>query len=224
MKKITLLIASLFLVVGLSAQIFENLYLIGDATAAGWDNNNPIQGTKVEEGVFTWTATLNAPSPDQRFKFLTEVGTWINTITCQITENGHETVVLGQEMDLFLKGDPYGGYDNAFQVETTDQYRIDVDLNTMKMTIIAASTVGISTISKDDVPFKATSIGGVINITMSDASMVDNFEVYNIAGSMVASKSNVSNRFSTDAQLTSGVYVVKVRSNNKVYSSKVIVR
>jgi hypothetical protein len=54
--------------------------------------------------------------------------------------------------------------------------------------------------------------------------MVDNFEVYNIAGSLVESKSNVSNRFSTDTKLTYGIYVVKVRSNSKVYSSKVLVR
>ena len=53
------------------------LYLIGDASPNGWDNNNatPMDVVANEPGGFTWTGPLNAGE----LKFLTTLGQWIPT-------------------------------------------------------------------------------------------------------------------------------------------------
>ncbi|RAV98139.1 SusF/SusE family outer membrane protein [Pseudochryseolinea flava] len=51
---------------------YQNIYLIGDATTAGWDAANAIAMTKdgVDANVFTWTGELKS-SGDGYFRFLT---------------------------------------------------------------------------------------------------------------------------------------------------------
>jgi hypothetical protein len=226
MKKFTLFIASLFLVAGLSAQtVFENLYLLGDATEAGWNNTAAIPLTKVSPGVFTITATLTAPTGnDERFKFSTELGQWDPSVTCQTDVEGHETVVLGQEHGLVEKANQPDGYDNAFQVAVTGEYKIDVDLNTYTMTVVDASTVGINDISKESAPFSIISKSATIGIVMDNSSVAESFEIYNIGGSLVYSKSNIDGSYYAESGFAPGIYVVRVSSNNKVYSLKVVVR
>lgn len=50
---------------------YDNLYLVGNATEAGWDPDAAIPMEKQEPGIFTWTGTLSDYSIDEgRFKFL----------------------------------------------------------------------------------------------------------------------------------------------------------
>lgn len=54
---------------------YENLYIVGDATDAGWDANNPIAMT-VDAGdpnIFTWTGDLKSTGRGQ-FRFLVATG------------------------------------------------------------------------------------------------------------------------------------------------------
>ncbi len=206
------------------------LYLVGNGTEVGWNNQSDVTLTKTGEGLFTWTGTLisrhdtNNGETKRRFKFLTQHGQWDPGVTCRTDVDGHKIITPGDEMNLQVRAHGTEGFDNAFQVETTGEYRIDIDLNTMKMVINEATEVGINDITKNELPFTITSKDGRISVVMDDASMVDYFEVYTIAGSLVESKSRVSNRFSTDSKLGSGIYIIRLRSNNRVYSSKVIVR
>ena len=55
MKKITFLIACLLAVFGMSAiNHYDNLYVVGDACAAGWSPDDALEMTKVGDGQFTW--------------------------------------------------------------------------------------------------------------------------------------------------------------------------
>ena len=56
MKKITFLIACLLAVFGMSAiNHYDNLYVVGDACAAGWSPDDALEMTKVGDGQFTGT-------------------------------------------------------------------------------------------------------------------------------------------------------------------------
>ena len=71
MKKITFLIACLLAVFGMSAiNHYDNLYVVGDACAAGWSPDDALEMTKVGDGQFTWTGELLDKTGDRRFKFL----------------------------------------------------------------------------------------------------------------------------------------------------------
>lgn len=50
----------------------ENLWIVGDATPAGWNINSPVQMTKSSDYIFTWTGQLNAGE----FKFPIATGDW----------------------------------------------------------------------------------------------------------------------------------------------------
>ena len=51
---------------------YENLWIVGDATPAGWNINAPVQMTRESEFIFTWTGQLN---PGE-FKFPIATGDW----------------------------------------------------------------------------------------------------------------------------------------------------
>lgn len=139
MKKTTLLLLSLFLVlVSTSAASYENLYLIGNATTAEWTTGDKkIAMTKESDGVFTWTGPLkNKADGDNgqlRFKFLVK-NDWSPSITCRYDVAGHTELISGVEVDIYEHPGGSGTYDNAFQVTETGIYMLYVNLNTMKMT------------------------------------------------------------------------------------------
>lgn len=51
---------------------FENLWIVGDATPAGWNIDAPVEMTRSDDYVFTWTGQL---SPGE-FKFPISTGNW----------------------------------------------------------------------------------------------------------------------------------------------------
>ena len=51
---------------------YENLWIVGDATPAGWNINAPVPMTRESEYMFTWTGQLNAGE----FKFPIATGDW----------------------------------------------------------------------------------------------------------------------------------------------------
>lgn len=137
MKKITFLMACLLSVFGLSAAtMYENLYVVGDACAAGWSPNDALEMTKLETGKFTWTGQLLDKTGDRRFKFLVGRG-WDPCLAPNPDVPDHEVVTPGVPATLYDKGE-HGGYDTSFQVEETGIYTIDIDLNTMTMLLTKA--------------------------------------------------------------------------------------
>lgn len=134
MRNVTFLILMCFLSFFTPAYaVYDNLYLVGNATEAGWNPDAAIPMERSEAGVFSWTGTLTDYSVDQaRFKFLV-ANRWEPSITCRCDVLGHLLVEPGVEYDLYERPTANDGYDNAFQVAVTGVYTLEVNLNTMKM-------------------------------------------------------------------------------------------
>jgi len=128
------LIINIFFLLNLSAIIlYDKLYIVGDATEAGWNPGAALEMTSVETGVFTWTGLLSDNSKDQaRFKFIV-AREWHPSISCRFNVNGHLMLTSCVESDLYERPISNEGYDNAFQVSSNGTYSIHVDLNTMKL-------------------------------------------------------------------------------------------
>lgn len=113
--------------------MYEKLYIVGNATEAGWNPGGAFEMTKVESGIFTWTGLLSDNSKDQaRFKFLV-AREWHPSLTCRLDVNGHLVMTSSTEYDLFERTTGTEGYDNAFQVSSNGTYTVQVNLNTMKI-------------------------------------------------------------------------------------------
>lgn len=102
----------------------ENLYLTGDATSIGWNNQTPIEMTSTDGGMtFTCTDILQAGSARSGFKFLTEKGSWSNVY------------VKGEDNKLnFYEGVPGDVQDVKFTVDRAGEYRITANFETMEVT------------------------------------------------------------------------------------------
>ncbi|MDR1683206.1 MAG: SusF/SusE family outer membrane protein [Candidatus Symbiothrix sp.] len=131
MKKSFFLLIGLLSMLNIYAYDAANLYLVGNATLATWDPDKALEMEQVETNVFTWTGVLMDNTNDARFKFLV-VRDWNPSITCQITTPGHQIINPGEDYDLY---EQTGGEDNAFQVTKTGIYTVNVNLNTLKMSI-----------------------------------------------------------------------------------------
>lgn len=95
------------------------IYIVGEATDAGWDINNAIEMTYVSPNV--WTGTFNLKA-GKEFKFFPEKGSWDNGIG-------------GDRFDNFIGcSDPGSG--NFKNHGTVDgYYLVIVDLNTKTVTV-----------------------------------------------------------------------------------------
>lgn len=102
----------------------EHLYLTGDATSIGWNNQTPIEMTSTDGGMtFTCTDILQAGSARSGFKFLTEKGSWSNVY------------VKGEDNKLnFYEGVPGEDKDVKFTVDKAGEYRITANFETMEVT------------------------------------------------------------------------------------------
>ena len=102
----------------------EHLYLIGDATSIGWNNQAPIEMTSTDGGMtFTCTDILQAGSARSGFKFLTEKDSWSNVY------------VKGKDNKLnFYEGVPSSDKDVKFTVDKAGEYRITANFETMEVT------------------------------------------------------------------------------------------
>lgn len=143
MKKHIFLLLCFFLAKSLvHAEVYENLYVVGNACDAGWNPGSALEMTKQESGVFTWEGPLSDNTTDQaRFKFIV-AKEWHPSITCRLDVNSHLVVNSGEEYDLFERPTGTEGFDNAFQVSSNGTYRIEINLNTMKMVCTKLSDDG----------------------------------------------------------------------------------
>lgn len=93
--------------------VTTTLYLIGDATPGGWDNNAATEMTRSDNGIFTWSGNLKVGS----FKFILSPGTF-----APCYNNGNENGTLYYSTD--------GTPDINFTVEEEHFYQVDVNLFT----------------------------------------------------------------------------------------------
>ena len=122
MKKLFLLLSSVFISLCMSAQ-FDNtqIYLVGDASPSGWDNNTAPAFTKLNgtTATFSWAGQLKVG----QFKFLNHLGSWdsFNPLAATPAVDG-QTYTIG-----------WGVGDEKFNCTEAGNYRLTVDLVAMTM-------------------------------------------------------------------------------------------
>lgn len=104
------------------------LYMVGDATPAGWDISNPTPLIMSEDDklVFVYEGNLNMGE----FKCCTVVGDWGTSFIRPMTERREVgTTNISEEPFLMYSGDP----DLKWYVSTPGKYRIVFDLREWTM-------------------------------------------------------------------------------------------
>lgn len=194
------------------------LYLVGSATEAGWDPNAAIAMDIQSEGVFTWTGNLSTANGNE-FKFLNELGTWHKTI---VAVGSNIEFLTNTEYNLNFRPKESSPDDYKFIVTTPGVYTIHADLNSMKIIINSDKEAGLKSIYDSNAPFKVSVNHGIVSIysleTMADV------EIFDLAGKTMQKSKNIQSNYSTPSSLNKGVYILKVRSDSRVYSSSIIIR
>ena len=198
----------------------SQLYLIGNATPAGWDNANPIAMTEISEGVFTWTGNLS-PEGGNEFKFLNEVGNWSKTINPVATDNIEFT--KGTEYDLIYRPFEQSPADHKFLVATTGTYTIDVDLNTMKITIDEPG-VGNANREVESLLNRILVSNRTVNIKADNNELIQTAAVYDVAGTCLNLVSNANGSTVLAENLAAGIYIVKIKIADKEYVQKIMIK
>lgn len=197
----------------------NQLYLVGSACEAGWDPYNPIEMTKQSEGIFTWTGTLSTEDGNE-FKFLNETGIWNKTIN---PLNGDVEVVLNTEYDLNFRPLESSPNDYKFKVTTTGNYTINVNLNTMKMTVSDATNAGIESINK----FFLKNIkiyNNTVTVSVESNELIQTAGIFDMTGKCLNLISNIRNSVMLADKLANGIYIVKINSENKEYVQKIVIK
>ncbi|MDE6669397.1 MAG: SusF/SusE family outer membrane protein [Muribaculaceae bacterium] len=105
----------------------ENLWMVGNATPADWNIDNPVQMEKTDANIFRYEGTLN----EGEFKCPMEPGNWggpfimpaVNGVTIS------HTGVVSEEISLMPDGNP----DNKWVVTESGTYQVIIDGNKHKI-------------------------------------------------------------------------------------------
>lgn len=105
----------------------ENLWMVGDATSAGWDIDNPVGMEKIADNTFRFEGRLEAGE----FKCPMEPGNWGGAFIMPavggtiINSNGVES----EDISLMPNGNP----DNKWVVTESGEYSVVIDGNKHKI-------------------------------------------------------------------------------------------
>lgn len=205
---------SMKLVVTAASPDLNQLYVVGSATSAGWDNQNALEMTKIQDGVFNWSGELNA---EGEFKFLNERGSWNKTIN-----------PLEDEIYFFIDNQYSLNYrpleaspnDYKFKISTTGYYNLSVNLIEMKMLIQLSS--GLE--NKNNIDFSKILIhhNNSIILNNNGNEQIYSAEIFDISGKCLNKVFNVMNDVTILAEnLSKGIYIVKLNIDNQNYVQKI---
>lgn len=111
-----------------SAPVFaDNLYLIGDATSAGWSLDDAVVMAESSSNVFEWTGDLKIGE----LKFLKQKNAWVPSFGPLTID---EPMVVGT-VDLQFRETEGEGTDHKFKVEACGWYTLKVNLNDTSLTV-----------------------------------------------------------------------------------------
>ncbi len=191
----------------------DPIYLIGDATPAGWNNTAAIAMLRNNEDTnYTWTGTLKPG----HFKFITQLGTW-NSLVPVLASN--QPVEVGKTYGL--TNDYRGDY--RFVVSTAGTYTITVNLQyrTLVINPVLKSATGLDS-PGSEVPFTVISRSGSVEVVLN-GNAAGSVSLYSLQGSLL-DREQGSGSMVLGRGLASGAYVVTVQIDDKFYSQKIVVR
>lgn len=105
--------------------VSTTLYLVGDATANGWDNSKatPLNAVANNPGAFRWTGNLSAGN----FKFITTLGEWLPSYN------------KGATAAALVKRSDFGQPDDQWQITSSGLYTIEVDIINLSISLTQSS-------------------------------------------------------------------------------------
>lgn len=103
---------------------FNTLYIIGDATPGGWDNNKATEMEPAGDGTYSWTGELNAGS----FRFIVTPGTF-NPGYWKANDNPDDMSIVYSETGLS------GADDRSFSISEAGNYTITADTEALVISI-----------------------------------------------------------------------------------------
>lgn len=109
-------------------KVTEELYLLGSATEAGWDNTGALAMTKDAPGMFSITTTLTA-GQDMFFKFIEVLGQWAPQYGTNDEGTGEGGTLVFRETESVP--DPPA----IPAPEVTGTYKIEVNLSNLTYTV-----------------------------------------------------------------------------------------
>lgn len=195
---------------------YSKLYLVGDATVAGWNISKIISLPLYENklGVFVWNGMLNPGN----FKFqLTRNTSWLPVVSAAYDNQSVNDVV-----DLVINTT----YNDDFKFRTNDKanYTIIVNLNSLKMNVsksFSTKDLEVGSLNSGNL-FYAIGLANTIKIQANEK--VDLVRVYNLDGVLVGSVKNAIGTFNIGDNLVRGVYIVEFTNGNFIEQQKVMVQ
>ncbi len=191
----------------------DNVYIVGGATAVGWDAGNAIEltrGTGNETYVFTFEGNLiiNTEIADgDKFKFLLQRDWNPYSLHPQF-----ENELITEAQYITEKH----SVDFKWAVDENKQGHYTIKLDVLEETIEAIYDPNhTSSITKKEGQTKVYSTKGKI-IIKSTAEKCKSIEVYDLSGARVCQKLSVKN---TEMEITKGIYIVKITYND--HSTKI---
>jgi len=135
MKKLFFILSGVIISLGVLAQDYSQLYMVGPATAAGWDSGSavPMSLNDGSDGIFTWTGQMATG----QFKFLNASGSWSNSFT---SASSDATVVLDKSFSLIFNDQS----DIKFEIATAGLYTVTVDMKNRTM-VVSEATISFPT-------------------------------------------------------------------------------
>ena len=196
----------------------QHVYIVGGATAIGWDAGNAIEltrGTGDEVNIFTFDGNLviNADGPDRnKFKFLLQRDWGPSSFHAQ-TENES---IIGSLYFTDRVSDDY-----KWIVDEDKQGRYVIKLDALEETLDVTYYPEISTnIDYAQNHTKVFASDGKITVK-SDTESIKTVEVYMLDGRRIVNKGFTSN---IEMEISKGIYIIKIMDENShIISRKVSV-
>jgi len=186
----------------------EHVYLVGGATAAGWDAGNAIEltrGTGVELNIYTFDGnlTINTAGSDQnKFKFLLQKDWGPFSFHPQFENES----LTGAQYFTDRRSDDY-----KWIVDADKQGHYIIKLDALEETVQATYNPGTATsLTNNIMNTQVFATNGKI-IAKSESTSVKTMEVFLIDGRKVSTTMFTQN---AEMVLSNGIYVVKVKDGN----------
>lgn len=187
----------------------EHLYIVGGATAIGWDAGNAIEltkGTGENANIFTFDGNLvvNAAGNDRnKFKFLLQKD-WGPYSLHATVEN--ELITSAEFFTDHVSDD----YKWTIADDKQGRYIIKVDVlnETIEATYNPDNSTSNEALNSD---FKVFATGGKL-VAQSDSELQNTIEVFALDGRKVAAKTFAGN---TEISLPNGIYTIRLNKGNQ---------
>ena len=185
----------------------EHLYIVGGATAVGWDSGNAIEltrGVGSEANIFTFDGnlTINASGGDpNKFKFLLQRDWGPYSFHAQ-TEN---EAITGAKYFTDLRSDDY-----KWTIDADKQGRYIIKVDVLEETIDAKFYLGTAIPENQSLQTTIKQLGAKLMVN----SVLDSSQrliIFSMDGTKIADQYFAK---SAEIELSAGVYVVKIEDAN----------